>query len=521
MLKNVKNIQILCSWWTIGFCVLCIWNLHPVQGQELDQKDLDKITQKYVVSSYGTLRDILSIPNNARMPSHIQANAAWLKVAFEKRNFTTSLLPTDGAPLVFAERRVPSATQTILIYLQIDGQPVDPDKWQQADPYKPVLMEKQGDRWAEIGWDRLNDDYDEEWRVFARSASDAKGPVAMFLTALDALDNEKLKQTFNIKIVMDLEEELGSPHILDAVKRHKEVLASDMLLVFDGPRHASNEPTLYFGARGIAYLGLTVFGPVVPQHSGSYGNYVPNPALRLSQLLASMKEPNGKVTIGGFYDGVKLDDATLRILESVPDDEVAIKATLGIAKPDEVGQTYQEAMQYPSLSILGMESGWVGDQVRTIIPSKAVAALDLRLVPESDPDTLIKTIREHIEAQGYHLISGEQPTAEERKTYDRLASFSARVAYGAFRTPLQSKEGVWLSGALTRAFGKPPIVIRMGGGSIPISPFIAELGTPAIIVPTVFLENNQHSPNENLRLGNYSEGVKTFLAILTHDGGRL
>jgi acetylornithine deacetylase/succinyl-diaminopimelate desuccinylase-like protein len=183
-----------------------------------------------------------------------------------------------------------------------------------------------------------------------------------------------------------------------------------------------------------------------------------------------------------------------------------------------VADTYQEAIQYPSLNVRGMASGWVGNEVRTIVPSTATAEIDVRLVPETDPERLIGLIRDHIEGQGYHLVRGE-PTEEERMQYARLASFTYGISYGAFRTPFDSEVGRWLTEAMVRAFGEEPVRKRMSGGSIPIAPFIQILGVPAVTVPTVNADNNQHSPNENLRIGNYVEGVRTFLSILTQPIG--
>jgi acetylornithine deacetylase/succinyl-diaminopimelate desuccinylase-like protein len=298
------------------------------------------------------------------------------------------------------------------------------------------------------------------------------------------------------------------------VKDYKNELAADMLVIFDGPRHISNEPTLSFGARGICEITLTTFGPRRPVHSGNYGNYTPNPAMRLAQLLASMKDDNGRVTIPGFYDGVELSQEEKQILKQVPDDEMEIKKFLGIAKPDSIGDNFQESIQYPTLNVRGLNSLHVGAQARTLIPATAVAEIDIRLVPSSSPERLIGLVRKHIEDQGYYIVSTE-PTEAERMQYPKIASFQSRISYGAFQTPFNSACGLWLNKAMVRAFGKEPIKIRMMGGSVPISPFIATLGVPAVSVPTVNPDNNQHAENENIRVGNYVDAVKTFLAILT------
>ena len=169
-----------------------------------------------------------------------------------------------------------------------------------------------------------------------------------------------------------------------------------MLVIFDGPRHISGQPTIAFGARGIAGITLTTYGPIFPQHSGHYGNYAPNPALRLSQLLAGMKDDYGRVLIPGYYDGIEFSDEVASVLDAVPDDLAMINAKLGIAQTDSVSTTLQRALQYPSLNIKGISSGWVGSETRTIVPATAIAEIDLRLVKESDPHRLIQLIKDYI-----------------------------------------------------------------------------------------------------------------------------
>lgn len=481
------------------------------------QKTNAEIANQYAQTSLNDLLELLAIPNDAFMSESIEKNVQWMEQAFSSRDFKITRLETSTAPLLLAERAKKDAEKTVLIYLQLDGQPVDPSKWQQENPWKPVLKEqnKEGG-WNIISSKRLKDEIDPEWRIFARSASDAKGPVVAFLAALDAMKALGKEPNFNLKIIMDFEEEQGSPQLPAAVEKYKEALASDMLIIFDGPRHISNQPTLTFGARGIATITLTVYGPIVPQHSGHYGNYAPNPALRLMQLIASMKDEKGRVVIEGYYDGIELDEKTKTILRQVPDDEVIMRKKLGISEIDAVADNYQESIQYPSLNVRGLSSGWIGRRVRTIIPATATAEIDVRTVIESDPERLLQLICTHIEEQGYRLLDRE-PTAEEREQYPKLAFFRSKISYGAFRTEFDSEVGQWLDRALTKTFGAPPIKIRTSGGSIPISPFVMALGIPAVTVPTVNRDNNQHSPNENIRLGNYFEAVQTFLGILMEE----
>ncbi len=483
-------------------------------AQQLSSSEIQQFGAAQAPQALDLFREYLRIRNDAHFPDDLRGVTDWLTARFQERGFSTEELETGRIPILLAERTFPNAERTLLVYLQSDGQPVDPSRWNQESPYEPVLRERGEDgEWHDIPWDRLSGEWDAEWRIFARSTSDSKGQNVKFLAALSAMDAAGVTPDFNIKVIVDAEEELGSPNLPAAVERYRDRLAADMLVIFDGPRHPTNLPTLTFGARGIATITLTVYGPRVPQHSGHYGNWAPNPALRLAQILASMKDEFGRVTIPGFYDGVVLDDATRTVLARVPDDETAIKRQLGIVETDSVGATLQEARQYPSINIRGMASGWVGEQRRTIVPAFATAEIDVRLVKESDPEHLLGLIQRHIESLGYYVIDHE-PTEEERQSRPRIATFTSSISYAAYRTEMDSEIGRWLTEAMVHLFGEEPIKIRTSGGSIPISPFVTTLDVPAVTVPTVNPDNNQHSPNENLRLGNFVEGIQVILAIL-------
>ena len=478
------------------------------------QAELNDLASEFTRKSLPLFKEVLSIPNDAISAEWIEENIAWTEKAFGERGFSTERIPTAGAPLLLASRSFPKAKKTVLVYLQMDGQPVDPARWTQEDPYKPALKKQneQGE-WEEIPWDSIKN-YKDDWRIFARSASDAKGPVVMFLAAIDALEKIGKQPNYNLKVILDYEEEMGSPNLPKAVEENRILLAADNLVIFDGPMHRLNKPTLSFGARGISTVQLTTYGPIVPQHSGHFGNYIPNPAFKLSKILASLKDDQGKVVVPGFYDGIVLDEKTKAVLANTPHNEKELQELLQIGAFDQVGPNYQEAIQYPSLNVRGMQSGWINEKVRTIIPAWARAEIDVRLVKESDPLRLHRLIKKHIEGLGY-LVLDREPTKEERLSHDKIATYTFEVSYQSFRTDVNAEIGVWLGKALLRAFGEAPIRVRMSGGSIPISPFVNSLNIPAVAVPTVNRDNNQHSPNENLRLGNYRDGIKTILAILT------
>ena len=226
-----------------------------------------------------------------------------------------------------------------------------------------------------------------------------------------------------------------------------------------------------------------------------------------------MKDDNGKVTIPGYYDGVTISEEARSIMSAVPDDEDKIRRSIGFSKPDQVANTYQESIQYPSLNVRGMKSGWVEKEVRTIIPSFALAEIDVRLVKETDPKRMVKLIKNHIKSEGYYIID-RNPTDSERAKHNKIITFNHRIGYLAFRTPVNSEIADWLRAALINGFGEEPIIKRTSGGSVPISPFVNTLNVPAVTVPTVNPDNNQHSPNENLRVGNLIESVRTHVALL-------
>ena len=343
------------------------------------------------IESIESFKEFLSIKNDANFKNEMKPLIEWGINNFKKYGFEVERLETPELPLLLASKVISEDLNTLLIYLQFDGQPVDNSKWDQENPYKAVLKEKIDNEYRIIDWSRLDnitfdDIKKEDLRIFARSASDAKGPVMMIINALEIMKRNNIELEYNLKVIMDFEEEISSPNLADAVKKYSSKLKSDALLIFDGPKHPSNLPTLTFGARGISDITLITYGPIVPQHSGHFGNYAPNPVFRMSEILSSMKDPNGRVTIPGFYDGIELDKKTLKILAEVPDDEKKMMNDMQFKKPDNVGKNYQESIQYPSINVRGIESGWVREEVRTIVPSECIAEIDVRLVLESDPD---------------------------------------------------------------------------------------------------------------------------------------
>jgi acetylornithine deacetylase/succinyl-diaminopimelate desuccinylase-like protein len=493
--------------------ILCLLvaGVSSANGQSINSQKIKQLSLDALPGALSDFRTFLSIPNLGSSREDVGMNMAWCRKEYEALGFRVVELPTARMPILVATYDT-GKPRTVLFYTQIDGQPVNPSTWHQANPYQPVLKEWVDGAWQERPWSVTAPH--EDWRIFARSAADSKGPAFMLLQALRIMRQQKLKPEFNIKVVMDFEEEQGSPELASAVTRQRDLLKADFCVIMDGVRSVRNVPTLTFGARGITTMTLRLFGPRNDSHSGQFGNYVPNPVFGAARLLAAMKDESGRVLIPGFYDGVQLSEEEKRILNQVPDDPTELGTGLGIAKAESIGATYQESLQYPSLNIRGIKAADVGELSRTIIPAEVTIEMDMRLVPETPSSRQVQLVRNFIEQQGYHLVN-QKPTDEDRKKYSNLAAFSFEEGSLPFRTSYSSPMAGWLSAALVRATGIDPIKMRTTGGSQPISPFITTLGVPAVAVRIPDPASNIHASDENLRIGNFLEGIQTCLGILT------
>jgi len=460
-------------------------------------------------------RDFLAIPNIASDSPNITRNGEHLAQMLEKRGIHPQLLAIPGrGPVVFGEIREPDATRTVIFYAHYDGQPVDPAVWIGNKPFEPVLFTGAlATGGKQIPFPQPPAHYENDWRIYARSASDDKGAIIAILTALDALRAKHIPLRINVKLLFEGEEEAGSPNLEGVVNTHRGLMGGDLLLVCDGPEDQSGRPQVFFGNRGVLGAGLTVYGPARGLHSGHYGNWVPNPAMRLAQLLATMKDADGRVLIAGFYDDVTPFGARERqAIKEAPNNEAALQRELGIAQPDGGGKRLVELIAEPSLNIRGLRSGYVGEQSQNVIPERAVASLDLRIVKNIAPEQQFARLRAHIEKQGYTVFDRE-PTLEERGRYARVARLDYEGGNPATRTPMDSPVSVALLRTVAEALGERPVALPILGGSVPMHIFDT-LGLPIIGVPIANYDNSQHSANENIRLGHLWRGMETFGGIL-------
>jgi len=464
------------------------------------------------------LSEFLAIPNIASDTPNIQKNAAHLVEMLEARGIETHLLPISGrGPVVFGKLISVEAKRTVIFYAHYDGQPVDPAAWTDGKPFEPALR----DAAIETGGKRIlfpentvqhRAIYNDNWRIYARSSSDDKSPIIALLAAIDALHAKKIPLAVNLKVIFEGEEEAGSTNLQRTLELHKNLLGADLLITADGPVHQSGRPLVFFGNRGDIGLDITVYGPVRALHSGHYGNWAPNPAMELSRLLASMKDADGHVLIDGYYDDVTpLGDAEKKALAELPENDADLKSELGIAKPEGGGKKLVELIMQPSLNIRGLRSAYVGGQAQNVVPDRAEASLDARLVRGEDPQKKFDQIVAFIRKQGYYVIDRE-PTIEERRTHALIAKVIDEGGYRASRTPMDLPVSKKVVEVVEGAAG-PAVKMPTLGGTAPMYIF-EELGLPVIGVPIVNADNHQHSSDENLRLGHLWRGMEIYGAIL-------
>jgi acetylornithine deacetylase/succinyl-diaminopimelate desuccinylase-like protein len=463
---------------------------------------------------------LLSLPNVASDRENIRRNAAKIVEMMSARGLNPRLLEAttpNVPPAVYGEWKVPGATRTIIFYAHYDGQPTDPAKWTGTRPWEPALRDAPFEAGGKIlPMPAATDPINPEWRLYARSSSDDKAGVMAILTAFDALKAKGVAPTVNLKFFFEGEEEAGSPHIVEIMSRHKELLASDAWIVCDGPVHQSGRKQVVFGVRGDTNVDVTVYGAKRPLHSGHYGNWSPNPAMVLVKLLASMKDDAGRVMIQGWYDDVEpLGDPERRALADAPAYDDQLKKELGIARPEGAGKSLLELINQPSLNINGITSAETGALSRNVIPTTATAALDLRLVKGNDYRRQVQRLIDHVKRQGFHVVDHD-PTDDERASHPLVAKVTHRAGgYNAERTPMDLPVSLSVVEAVQASSEQKIVRMPTLGGSLPLSLIRETLSVPTITVPIANYDNNQHAENENIRLQNLWDGIDTYAALMT------
>jgi acetylornithine deacetylase/succinyl-diaminopimelate desuccinylase-like protein len=480
-------------------CLLLVWLVSSLAAQS-PLEVARRYTTEHQVQLIQGFSQFLSIPNVAADPANLRKNADLLVEMLRTRGVDSRLLSVPEAPpLVFGQVIVPGATRTIVFYAHYDGQPVTPSEWE-STPFTPVIREVDG-----------------EQRIYARSAGDDKAAIFAQLTALDALREAKIPLRSNIRFVWEGEEEAGSPHLEQILDANRELIHGDVWLVCDGPVDQSGTQTVVFGARGDAHLEVTVYGPHHGLHSGHYGNWAPNPAMMLAQLLAGMKDENGRVLIPHFYDGIApLSSVERTALARAPINDQMLMNSFWLGHVEGNGKHLLELINEPSLNINGFASGQIGAHATNVIPPTATADLDLRLVVGIDWREQQQRVIDYIRSRGYFVVESD-PTREILIQHSTVAMVKCDEAgYNAVRTPMDLPIAQEVIRAVKSTRGDIVLLPTMGG-SVPLGAMERAAETHTITVPIANYDDNQHAANENLRLQNLWDGVGTMAALLNLD----
>lgn len=395
------------------------------------------------------------------------------------------LVDTPGNPVVMGKHLAAGEDKpTVLIYGHYDVQPPEPlDLWT-SPAFEPV--EKDG-------------------KVYARGASDDKGQAYIHVKALEAWLKSGEPLPVNVKIILEGEEEIGSPNLVPFLKQHKEELSCDMVLVSDTAMFAKNTPSITYGLRGLAYMEMEVFGPDRDLHSGAYGGALTNPLNALCNIVSQLQDEDGKIQIPGFYDDViDLSPAERKAYEALPFDEQGWKDSIGIeAATGETGySTLERKSARPTLDMNGMWGGYQGEGAKTVLPAKAGAKISMRLVPNQHPDDIAEKFTRHVQS-----IAPEGVKVKVTPHHGGHPAMTPLDFYG-----LQAA-----AQAYGDVYGKQPLFAREGG-SIPIvADFEKVLGVNTILMGFGLNTDAIHSPNEHFSLEDFHKGIKTsarFLEVL-------
>jgi acetylornithine deacetylase/succinyl-diaminopimelate desuccinylase-like protein len=426
------------------------------------------------------LFEMLSQPSISTLGVGIKEMSELLRRTLEEIGFKATVIESAGHPFVYGEILTGDKKKpTVLIYGHYDVQPVEPlDAWA-SDPFKPTVR---------------------EGRIYARGAGDNKGQLYAQLMGVKALMKFRGgRLLLNVKCIFEGEEENGSPNLGGFVKEHKDLLKADIVYTSDGPLHESGRPMLVFGVRGLLYVELTARGASRDLHSGNWGGPVPNPAWDLVRLLGTMKDGNGRVLIGGFYQRVRKPTKKERAaFRRIPLDRGAVAKSLGLdpsrLPPSE--EFYAKLMAEPTLNICGIFGGYTGKGSKTMIPASASVKMDMRLVPDQEPDDIFRKLVEHVKEHGRDI--------EVKKMTSTRPS----------RTGLDSPYAEPIARAVRDATGVEPVIYPSLGATLPDYVFTQILGVPSIIVPYANIDESNHAPNENIKVENFLRGIKCAAAVL-------
>lgn len=476
--------------------------------------------EQHEVAIVRELDSLLAIPNNASDLPNIRRNASLLKTMLERRGVTARILEHgNNPPAVFGELKNPRATRTLIIYAHYDGQPVTPSDWA-TPPWQPVLRAKPGanNALSPIIPMPTSGRFDPESRIYARSASDDKAPIVAMLAALDAMKANNIASSVNLKFFFEGEEEAGSEHLKDLLVQYQDLLGGDAWLIVDGPVHQSRKQLLSFGVRGTVGLELATFGPSRALHSGHYGNWAPNPGMLMVELLASLRDAEGKILIDHFMDDIVPPTAAeLAAARALPKIDDQLRKDLLIARSEANDAPLPERIMLPALNLRGIRVGNVAPTAANAISPEARASIDFRLVPNQTPAHIKELLEAHLTKRGWY-VTHDSVTPEMRLAHARVVQLTWEDGYPATRTSMELPVSLALRQVISEAKGEPVLVSPTSGASLGQYIFTDVLHAPTISLPIVNHDNDQHAKNENLRLQNLWDGIETLAAVMANVG---
>ncbi|WP_141603469.1 dipeptidase [Terrilactibacillus laevilacticus] len=430
------------------------------------------------------LKDFLSIPSISAQSEHandIKTAAKWLSNSLKEAGLENiQIMETKRHPVIYADWLHADGKPTVLIYGHYDVQPVDPlNKWH-SEPFKPVIKDN---------------------KIFARGASDDKGQVFMHIKMVEAILKTNGELPVNVKFCIEGEEEIGSPNLYGFVENHQELLSSDVLLVSDTTMVGKNKPTVCYGLRGMCAFEIELKGPSHDLHSGIYGGAVQNPLHALTELLSTMHNNKGQVTVDGFYDAVQpiSEEEMKTCMELSQDEDLKTQLELDALYGEEGYPTLARIWARPTLEINGLYGGFEGEGIKTVIPSEAHAKITCRLVPDQEPKEIAALLQKHLES---HLPTGVKLAI----TWHDQAK--------PFLTPYDHPAIEAAGDALKSSYGVDPVYARMGGSVPIVELFNTTLGLPAVLMGFGLDEENFHAPNEHFHLENFDKGLESLVDFL-------
>jgi acetylornithine deacetylase/succinyl-diaminopimelate desuccinylase-like protein len=433
---------------------------------------------------YESFKDFLRIPSVSALPEHkgdIRTAAGWLVAALTRAGIDhAEVAETTGNPVVYADWLHAPGAPTVLVYGHYDVQPVDPvDLWT-SPPFEPAIV---------------------DGRILARGVADDKGHIHGHLMAAQALIATRGRLPVNVKYLFEGEEEVSSPNLAPWLEANRERLAADVVIISDTGFFEGNLPAITVGLRGMMYAQIDVTGTPVDVHSGGYGGVIENPANALARIITSLKGPDGRIRIPGFYDDVvPLTAEEREAVAALPFDEEEYRERVGVpALVGEVGFSVLERKgARPTLDVNGIWGGFTGEGSKTIIPAHAHAKVSCRLVTAQDPDHIFEALRDYV-----------AEVAPPGVTVSVQLLGTGRPSL----TPQDHPMTQAAARALEATFGRPPVFVREGG-SIPIcASFETILGLPVVMVGFSQPDEHAHAPNEWLDLDNYETGIRMFARL--------